>query len=497
MKTNLVINLRPRSPWEAADLGIVLVRQWWTKLYLVWFFSSLPLFLVALLVVGPVWAAVIVWWFKPLLERPLLFFLGRAVFDNPPGVIETLRAFPGLLKTQWFSWLTWRRLSASRSFLQPIGQLEGMNGKARAERIRVLRNDSVPSWLTIILLHLESALIFSFYGLIILFMPEGRWEFGAELISGEAEWVQACLVYLVIGIVAPCYVSCGFCLYLNRRIWLEGWDIEQGFRRILGRHNSCAALILLGILSVSSFSSTPVMASTPALVSASAIISAPVIASTPEEARADILRVIESEDFHQVEVQKYPDFIENWSFDWNWLDDSTDNDSDLEIAGFLEVLLWIVAFAAAVWMIYQGRRSMQLRAPTDLFTGKPELATTVAGLNIRENSLPENVPEQVKIMLQQGDIRAGLALLYRASLSRLVGRYGLRLLDGYTEGDCLGVVEGSVKSNLYNYFSQLTRLWIQAAYSHRLPEASEIHQLLPIWTTYFEQVGDVGQENSE
>ncbi|OMH39023.1 DUF4129 domain-containing protein [Motiliproteus sp. MSK22-1] len=476
MKTNLVINLRPRNPWEAADLGLVLVRRWWPQLYLIWFLSSFLLFLVALLVVGPVWAAAVVWWVKPLLERPLLFFLGRAVFNNPPEVVETLRAFPGLLKTQWFSWLTWRRFSLSRSFLQPIGQLEGMNGKARGERIRVLRNDSVSSWLTIILLHLESALIFSFYGLIMLFMPADSWEFGTELISGEAEWIQACLVYLVIGIVAPCYVSCGFCLYLNRRIWLEGWDIEQGFRRILTKRSSFAMVILLAVISVSSINSTPAMA------------------STPEEAREDILRVIESEDFHQIEVQKYPDFLENWSFDWDWLDDSKDKGADLEIASVLEIFLWVVALAAVVWLVYQGWLLMKIRSPSELFSDRQELATTVAGLNIREDSLPENVTVQVESLLQDGDVRAALALLYRASLSRLVGRYGLRLLAGYTEGDCLGVVKGSAQPDLYGYFSQLTQLWIQAAYGHRLPDITDIHQLLPLWSAHFEPLKNLSQE---
>jgi hypothetical protein len=35
---------------------------------------------------------------------------------------------------------------------------------------------------------------------------------------------------VVVGALEPFYVAAGFCMYLNRRVELEAWDIEQAFR---------------------------------------------------------------------------------------------------------------------------------------------------------------------------------------------------------------------------------------------------------------------------
>ena len=35
----------------------------------------------------------------------------------------------------------------------------------------------------------------------------------------------------VVGLVEPFFVAAGFAMYLNRRVELEAWDIEQEFRR--------------------------------------------------------------------------------------------------------------------------------------------------------------------------------------------------------------------------------------------------------------------------
>ena len=35
----------------------------------------------------------------------------------------------------------------------------------------------------------------------------------------------------VVALLEPFYVGAGFAMYLNRRVQLEAWDIEQEFRR--------------------------------------------------------------------------------------------------------------------------------------------------------------------------------------------------------------------------------------------------------------------------
>jgi hypothetical protein len=41
----------------------------------------------------------------------------------------------------------------------------------------------------------------------------------------------ACAYAAVVGLLEPFYVGAGFAMYLNRRVELEAWDIEQEFRR--------------------------------------------------------------------------------------------------------------------------------------------------------------------------------------------------------------------------------------------------------------------------
>jgi hypothetical protein len=48
-------------------------------------------------------------------------------------------------------------------------------------------------------------------------------------------WISNLLYFTAFGLVGPIYAAAGFTLYLNRRIELEGWDIELKFRRLTAR----------------------------------------------------------------------------------------------------------------------------------------------------------------------------------------------------------------------------------------------------------------------
>ena len=39
---NIAVALRPRTPWEALDLGFAMARQWWKPLYAAWLAIYLP-----------------------------------------------------------------------------------------------------------------------------------------------------------------------------------------------------------------------------------------------------------------------------------------------------------------------------------------------------------------------------------------------------------------------------------------------------------------------
>ena len=60
----------------------------------------------------------------------------------------------------------------------------------------------------------------------------------SAICCGDGGWVTrlACACYRVaVAIVEPFFVGAGFAMYLNRRVELEAWDIEQEFRLAFAR----------------------------------------------------------------------------------------------------------------------------------------------------------------------------------------------------------------------------------------------------------------------
>ncbi|HAQ27741.1 MAG TPA: DUF4129 domain-containing protein, partial [Pseudomonas sp.] len=156
------MEIRPRSAWEALDLGCLLARRHAGLLMLSWAALTLPLFAVLSILTWqyPTLSLLLFWWLKPLYERLPLFILSHTLFGDTPTLGRSLRALPGVLRPQWLASVTWRRFSPTRSFDLPVLQLEGLSGAARRERLIVLgrRNSSAATWLTIIGMHLEGAL---------------------------------------------------------------------------------------------------------------------------------------------------------------------------------------------------------------------------------------------------------------------------------------------------------------------------------------------------
>jgi len=236
---------RERTPWEALDLGILLARKWYGSLVVAWLLPSLVVFVVfSLLFQEWLWLGMMItWWLKPLWDRIPLFMASRALFGEIITVKGALRSLPGLSKKEWFAWLTWRRLSPTRAFDMPVTVLEGLTGEARQKRLQVLhiKTGSAATWLTIVCVHVELAIILGGIGLIYLFIPDevdfSLWVF-FESEARFAEILFNLMTYVAMVLVAPFYTLAGFALYISRRISLEGWDIELQFRQLANRQSS-------------------------------------------------------------------------------------------------------------------------------------------------------------------------------------------------------------------------------------------------------------------
>ena len=127
------------------------------------------------------------------------------------------------------------------------------------------------------------------------------------------------------------------------------------------------------------------------------------------------------------------------------------------------LLLWIIgALCAAIAVVWAIRMRRQ-RAPVAAAAERG--VTSVQGLDIRPESLPEDIGAAALALLEAGREREALSLLYRGALSRAVHRYGVAILPSATEGEALRAVNARLEPPRAAYFSDLVALWQRAVYA--------------------------------
>jgi hypothetical protein len=81
----------------------------------------------------------------------------------------------------------------------------------------------------------EWSLTGALLSLVYWFAPAGQepdlMQFFTQDGERTAEFALAVAYALTVVVLEPFYVASGFGMYLNRRVELEAWDIEQEFRR--------------------------------------------------------------------------------------------------------------------------------------------------------------------------------------------------------------------------------------------------------------------------
>lgn len=127
------------------------------------------------------------------------------------------------------------------------------------------------------------------------------------------------------------------------------------------------------------------------------------------------------------------------------------------------LLLWIIgalcAAVAVVWGIRMLRQGAPATAPAE------HRVESVHGLDIRPESLPENIGAVALELLEAGRERDALSLLYRGALSRAVHRHGIAIAASATEGEALRAVNATLDPPRAAYFTDLVALWQRAVYA--------------------------------
>jgi len=245
MKVDAIrLDLRPRGMFEAADLGVRMVsahrRSVWASCAPVYAFVLLVA--ASLLPFGAGWAVLALIWLKPWFDRPILFVLARAAFGEETRFADVWAARRSIALQGLLGALTIRRLSPWRSYVQPVLQLEGQRGTERRQRVARIRGPQRGAALAMQSAYatVESVLTFGAIALLAWIVPgddRNAW-FAGLFRGGSAPWVTALLIACyaaAVLVVEPFFVGAGFAMYLNRRVELEAWDIEQEFRLAFAR----------------------------------------------------------------------------------------------------------------------------------------------------------------------------------------------------------------------------------------------------------------------
>lgn len=555
----VTLEIRPRTAWEAVDLGLLMARRWWLPMTKIWLLVSLPVLLIALLIPTDKWwvSAVLIWWLKPIYERPLLHILSRAVFNDLPDTRSTLKVFSSFAFKQLLLSLSWRRLSPTRSMDLAIVQLEGLSGSRRQERLGVLhREDSSPAnWISFFGLMMELSLWTGMITLIWAFIPrELNIEWAGLFFSNESTQLielQIVIWYCALLLTAPFYVACGFALYLNRRVKLEAWDIDIAFRRIANKRSAPSSLSVLAIalgtalglliasapdnvyadeaptietpITTAPVTESPVTEQTqttepsstaehlPGMEPVSDNGSDEIVEDKPlgeyhelnrDTAHGAIKDVMQQSEFSRKEkistikwdapeeVKEEKEPAEFWK---NLFDFLRDFKGFVAAASLLEILLWAGAIALIAFVFYRYRHWLAAQfvriKPVQVVREKP---VTLFGMDVTRESLPHDISRSALELMRDGNSRAALALLYRASLFQLI-HSGVEIQDGHTEGECVQLMRdhfaheaktGKTPRNhgaRTDYFALLTRVWQQLAYGHQSPDNEVAEHLCQQW----------------
>lgn len=459
--------IRPRSDWEAVDLGFAMVRRnFWRCLTMWWMAMAIPTLIAAVLLWNhPFFLLLAFWWFKPAGSRMVLFEISRRLFGEEPSWKAVWREIPRAWVRRFFYRYVVARLSPWLPVTLAVEDLEGLRGAAYRQRCnQVVRRGEGP----IMWIYLASHGAVLWFGLAILltmqmFIPEGQdgaWQLAMEMwepISFTempliiARAAVACMM-LALVLTDLFATGAGFGLYINNRTWIEGWDVELAFRR-LGQRLGTAALVVLSFLVLGTS------------------------AHGQEETPAE--RIARVKDAGEFVVHTVTDKIPNSkssSLSWNLPVEAIE--LLLYVFGISVVVLLLGFIGRAIW---KNRHAFGIRKGSGISRKPMPSARVVMGMEISPDTLPDDVPTSAWALWQQGRHQEALGLLYRGSISRVMTDSQVEIQESDTEGDCMRRVEMAGSEAFPEYFRGITGAWTRIAYAGVRPADADVDALCRQW----------------
>lgn len=459
--------IRPRSDWEAVDLGLVMVRRDFWRCLIVWWLAMAAPMLVAgyFLWNYPIVFLLVIWWLKPAGSRLVLFEISRRLFGEIPSWRAIWKEIFLAVPRRFLYRFIWARLSPWLPVTLSVEQLEGLRGRSYKQRCSQLvrRGEGAVFWM-----YLATHIAALLYGMAILmvaimFIPEGQdgaWQQAKESFDWQhldevplLIWrlVVAC-VMIAMSLTDVFATGAGFGIYINNRTWLEGWDVELAFKRLAQRLGKVGVTVLVFLMLGVSLQGAE--------------------NRTPSEVMA--------------EVKSHPDFKVHTVIEKVPVEkDMPKGEWDLS---FIQPILQVLGIAMAaglvgllVWVMWKNRHIFDRGAGGgDKLTVKPS-ARVVMGFSVAPDSLPDDIGATAWLLWQQGHHQQALGLLYRGAISRVIEIGQLDIQESATEGDCVQQVERAGSVAFPEYFRGITRVWVKLAYAGIHPAEVEVQVLCLQW----------------
>lgn len=504
---NVTVELRPRSEWEAVELGVRMINRDARAIYQVWFAVTLPLLAGACAVIlftpYPGLAPLLYWWLEPVADGPILRIISRRLFGESANVGSALRMTPALAWRNRLFLLTPWRFHFARSTAMPVTQLEGLTGVARRSRARVLNLKvfNYGTGVTAVYQHLVLALYMGIMLIGFALVPASyQSSVGMDWMSNfwseegrVGGLVTLGSIYLAQSALQPWFVGAGFGLYINCRTQLEAWDIEVAFRRMVQRRAATAAtaLVLLCFAVTAGFAPGMVRAQNSDPDSQSEYEDTGFAGYWAEDEFAEELQAVLASDPLRTEQE-----VEEWqriqpddpkrgptSTRFDWLFKAMRTLGDI-VAFIIEFGLWFAVGLLILLVFLTRDRWLPYLSGTGVRTKRRQTIVLADG-ELSADTLPEDVPAEVLRLWQAGDARRALSLMYRGSVFAAVTRLGVKLPDSATEGMCLKAVRAQTDTAHAAYFASVVNAWIRCAYGAAAVPGETVRALAQQWRTVY------------
>jgi hypothetical protein len=480
------IAIRERGDAEAIDVGFALARRHFGALVLATAAAAIPLAAACrtLLADWPGLALALFWWLQPVCERLPLLLASRLFLGESPSALGATAGRRSALLRHLAGDLTWRRLSPMRSYLAPLRQLEGASRAVLSRRLRSLSRSGrwaaagltaatvafeVGAWITLVVFVLQIARNRSLEDAIQALAADPAGPAGPVGIVGYAMWVA------VFGLMTPFYVCAGFTLYINRRVSVEGWDIELVFRRMARRLSQArqAAAASAGRAGAALALAVVLWAS------AAGAWAQPAAAAAEVEQAARVARAVEE----VLADEEFGSTRQRTVWRPRWRGSSRDRTAPADVA-LLEALATLVAEAAPWvlgcgaagllgWLLYRSRGLVRSRRSVRQQPGPGPTTEPAAG----PEPIPADWPAAAARTWDSDPVRA-MSLLYRGVLSAIAAGGGIDLPPSLTESECLRRVREQVPGHGEGpLLERIARAWIRAAYAGDPPAPSAFEEM--------------------